>query len=221
MNDFNKETVIEEIEKNKIIAILRGIKKEKLVPLCEALYNGGIRFLELTYSANGSTSDEETAQNIKMLSEHFKGKLYIGAGTVITGKQVALTKKAGGLFIISPNTEKKVIKKTIKCGLVSIPGALTPSEVCVAKTYGADFVKLFPVTSMGVEYIKAIKAPLSNIKLLAVGGIDETNMTDYLKAGVCGFGVGSNITNKKMIENNDWEGITELAKKYTVVINNA
>jgi len=218
MNDLNKDTIIQEIEKNKIIAILRGIKKEKLIPLCEALYKGGIRLLELTYS---NTSDTETAQSIKMLSEHFKGKLYIGAGTVTTSKQVALTKKAGGLFIISPNTEKKVIKKTLKCGLVSIPGALTPSEVCCANTYGADFVKIFPITSMGADYIKAIKAPLSAIKLLAVGGIDENNMTDYLKAGVCGFGIGSNINDKKMIENNDWEGIAELAEKYTVVINGA
>ena len=83
---------------------------------------------------------------------------------------------------------------------------------------GADFVKLFPVTNMGSTYVKAIKAPLSHIKFLAVGGIDETNMKEYMDAGVSGFGIGSNITNKKMIEQSDWAGITALAKKYVEVI---
>ena len=221
MKVFDKKTVIKEIDENKIIALLRGVEKEKLIPLCEALYHGGIRLLEVTYSGDGSVSDFETAQRIKILAEYFKDRLYIGAGTVATNKQVSLTKKAGGLFIISPNTDKKVIRKTVKSGLVSIPGALTPSEAFVAKSSGADYVKLFPVKNMGADYIKAIKAPLSDIKFLAVGGIDENNMLDYLKLGACGFGLGTNITDKKVIENNDWNGITELAKKYTAVIKNA
>ena len=95
--------------------------------------------------------------------------------------------------------------------MVSIPGVLTPSEITMAVRNGADFVKLFPVTNMGPEYIKAIKAPLSGIKMLAVGGVDETNMADYLKVGISGFGIGSNIVNKKMIEAKDFAGITELS----------
>ena len=83
---------------------------------------------------------------------------------------------------------------------------------------GADFVKMFPITSLGTSYIKAVKAPLSHLKLLAVGGVDENNMGDYLKAGVCGFGVGSNIIDKKMLAQNDWAGITALAEKYLQVV---
>ena len=215
-----KNKVIEAIEKYKIIAILRGIDSDKLIPVAKALYDGGIRLLEITYSANGKVSDEETAKNIKVLAENFKDMLYIGAGTVLNEKQVELTKQSGGLFIISPDTNKKVIEKSNECGLVSIPGALTPTEIATAKRYGADFVKMFPVTSLGTEYVKAVKAPLSHVKLLAVGGINENNMSDYLASGVCGFGVGSNITNMKMIENNDWAGIANLAKAYTSVINN-
>jgi len=209
-----KNAVIEEIKKCKLIAILRGIPDEKLISVAEALYNGGIRLLEITYSADGSVSDEKTAENIKKLAENFKGRLFIGAGTVLTKKQVKLTKDAGGLFIISPNTDKEVIKYSGKCALVSIPGALTPSEITDAHKYGADFVKLFPITNLGSGYVKAVKAPLSHIKLLAVGGINENNMEEYLKAGVCGFGIGSNITDKKMISESDWQGITNLAKKY-------
>ena len=213
-----REKVIKAIEDNKIVTIVRGVESEKLIPLAEAMYEGGIRLLEITYSANGSISDEETAANIEKLSKHFEGRMFIGAGTVITEKQVELTKKAGGWFIISPDTYENVIKKTRELDMVSMPGALTPSEIQAAHRYGADFIKLFPITNMGIDYVKAVKAPLSHIKFLAVGGIDENNMADYLKAGVCGFGIGSNIINKKMVDANDFDGITQLAKKFTKVI---
>jgi len=212
-----RKSVIETIEKKKIITIVRGVESNKLIPVAEAMYAGGIRLLEITYSADGITSDEETAENIEMLSTHFEGRMLIGAGTVLTEKQVELTKKAGGKFIISPDTYENVIKKTRELDMVSMPGALTPTEIQNAHRYGADFVKLFPITNMGPEYVKAVKAPLSHIKLLAVGGIDENNMADYLKAGVCGFGIGSNIVNKKLIDAGDFTAITELARKYTRV----
>ncbi len=213
-----REKVIEAIDKNKIVVIVRGVAKEKLIPLTEAMYKGGIRLLEVTYNANGNPTDEETAENIRMLAEHFEGRMYIGAGTVITEKQVELTKKAGGQFIISPDTYENVIRKTRELDMVSMPGALTPSEIQSAHRYGADFVKMFPITNMGLDYVKAVKAPLSHIKLLAVGGIETDNMTDYLNAGVCGFGIGSSIVNKKMIEADDYEAITALAEKFTKVI---
>ncbi len=209
-----RSAVINEVLKNKIIAIVRGVAKERLIPLVEAMYRGGIRLVEITFSADGRVSDEETAENIKMLCDHFEGRVLIGAGTVLTEKQVSLVKEAGGKYIISPDTNPAVIKKTVDLGLVSMPGALTPTEVQAAYLAGADFVKLFPVSNLGPDYVKAIKAPLSHIKLLAVGGIDENNINDYLKAGVCGFGVGSNITNKKLIDAGDYAAIETLAKKY-------
>lgn len=213
-----RDTVIKSVLENKIVVIVRGVEKEKLIPFAEAVYEGGIRLLEITYSADGRVADEETAENIKMLTEHFGERMYIGAGTVLSEKQVALTKAAGGKFIISPDTNVEVIKKTRELGLVSMPGALTPTEIQTAHLAGADFVKLFPITSLGVEYVKAVKAPLSHIKFLAVGGVNTDNISDYLKAGVCGFGLGSNITDKKMIASSDWQGITDLAEKYVSLI---
>ena len=206
---------VEQMEKNKIVVIVRGVAKEKLIPLVEAMYQGGIRLVECTYDASGKTSDEETAANIQMLAKHFEGKMLIGAGTVLTEKQVQLTAQAGGKFIISPDTNADVIARTKKCGLVSIPGALTPTEVAAAHRAGADFVKVFPVDLYGPNYIKTLKAPLSHTRLLAVNGITAENMSDYLGAGACGVGVGSGIVNKAMIEAGDFAGITALAKKYT------
>lgn len=208
------------ITQQKLIAIVRGVEADRLIPMAEAMYAGGVRLLEITFSAKGTPSDEETAGNIAMLAKHFAGRMYIGAGTVLTPEQVELVAKAGGKFIISPDANTAVIEKTKQLGLVSIPGALTPTEIQTAHRAGADFVKLFPVTGLGTEYVKAVSAPLSHIKFLAVGGVDEQNMGDYLKAGVCGFGIGSSLVNRKLIEAGDYNAITELAKKYVAVIRN-
>jgi len=214
-----REQIIQAVEKEKLIVIIRGIESDKLIPLAEAMYEGGIRLLEVTYSANGAVSDEDTAKNIERLAKHFDGRMYIGAGTVITEKQVELTKAAGGQFIISPDTCSEIIRKTRELNMVSMPGALTPSEIQLAHRSGADFVKLFPITNLGVAYVKAITAPLSHIKLLAVGGVDETNIADYLQTGISGFGVGSNITKKSLIDSGNYAEITKLARKYVMAVN--
>lgn len=215
---MNKNDVIKLIDSEKIIVIVRGIEKKDLIPLAKSMYDGGIRLLEVTYSANGSVTDEETADSIKLLADYFGDKMVIGAGTVLTEKQVELTYNAGGKFIISPDTYDKVIKKSVELGLVSMPGALTPTEIQTANRLGADYVKLFPITNLGVGYLKAVKAPLSHVKLLAVGGVDENNMSDYLSAGINGFGIGSNIVNKNLIKSGNFEKITDLARKYVKVV---
>lgn len=213
-----KQKIIDQIKNEKLIVIVRGVEEKKLIPLAQAMYDGGVRLLEITYSANGKVSDEKTAENIRVLVTHFGNKMCIGAGTVLTEKQVELTKNAGGCFIISPNIKESVMKRTVELGMVSILGAFSPSEIEDAYEFGADFVKLFPVTNLGAEYVKAVKAPLSHIDLLAVGGIDLDNIPLYKKAGVCGFGIGSNITDKSMIANEDWQGITELARQYSLAV---
>lgn len=215
-----RDVIINEVCDKKIIVIVRGVDKEKIIPFAEAVYEGGIRFIEVTYSADGKVSDKETAGCINKIKTHFNGKMYVGAGTVIKTSQVDETMKAGGQFIISPDAYTAVIKKTVECGLVSMPGAMTPSEIQQAHRDGADFVKVFPTVSLGAEYIKAITAPLSHIRLLAVGGVDLTNIKEYLKAGAKGFGIGSNIVDKKLISNNKFAEITELAKRYVDAVNN-
>lgn len=208
------------IDKTKIIVIVRGIASEKLIPLAEALYEGGIRLLEVTFDSTGKKSDLKTAEDISLLSKAFNGRMYIGAGTVLTPTQVQITQSAGGSFIISPNTDRAVIGESRICGMVSIPGAMTATEIYDAARYGADFVKIFPAVSVGPEYIKAIKAPFSGIKMLAVGGINDMNMQTYLQAGVDGFGIGANIVRQELLSENNYGRITELAKKYVEVIKN-
>lgn len=216
------QNTIDAILKQKVIVIVivRGIEREKLLPFASALYEGGIRLMECTFDATGNVTDEKTAENIKMLVEAVGDKMLIGAGTVLKESQVELVKKAGGKFIISPDTNKEIIEKTKAEGLVSIPGALTPTEAVQAHKWGADFVKLFPVSALGAKYIKDVKAPLSHIKFLAVGGVNADNMPEFLKAGACGFGIGSDIANKKLIEENKFDEITKAAKRYVDCVNN-
>ena len=129
---------------------------------------GGIRLIEITFDQRGAP--EDTANAIRLVAQNYSGDVCVGAGTVMATAQLAAAIAAGANYIISPNVNLEVIHETKRSGLVSIPGALTPSEIACAHENGADFVKVFPASAMGLEYIKAIRAPVSNIPLLAVGG---------------------------------------------------
>ena len=200
--------VIESIEKEKIIVIVRGVAREDLIPLASALYEGGIRFVECTYDAGGKIPDEEIAERSALLAKHFEGKMLIGAGTVLRKNQIELTKAAGGKFIISPDTNEEIIAETKKQGLVSIPGALTPSEATLANRAGADFVKLFPINKMGEGYLKTICAPLSHIRFLAVGGVRIENILEHLNNGASGVGIGLSEQDRQAINQKDFNSIT-------------
>ena len=213
-NLMNKANIIEAIKQEKIIAILRGLNEEELINTVAAMEKGGVYFAEVTFNSKGEPDDETTAGYIRTLAKRFAGKVHVGAGTVLTERQAILAAKAGAEFIISPDANPKVIRKTVKLGMVSIPGALTPSEAMTAYGAGADFVKLFPIAELGIPYLKAITAPLSQIPFLAVGGVDENNIADFIRAGACGAGIGNGIVNKQLIKAGDFEGITRLAEKY-------
>ena len=155
---------------------------------------------------------------MKLLNRELGDRMVFGAGTVTNAEMVHMAKAGGAQFIISPDTDPAVIKATVEAGLVSIPGALTPTDIASAQRAGADFIKLFPVGNMGADYVKAVRAPLSNVRMLAVGGIDLNNIAEYRSVGIQGFGIGSSIVRRDMIESGDFEGICELAKKYVEAV---
>lgn len=194
---------------------MRGFSTEQLICAVEAMEKGGIKLVEVTFDQTGAVSDESTAENIRALKERFEGRVRIGAGTVMTEKQVKPAFNAGAEFIISPDCCEGVIQKTRELGMVSVPGVLTPTEAANAHRFGADFVKLFPNSEAGISYLKALAVPLSHIKFLAVGGVISENMMDYLNAGAKGIGVATAIADKKAIFAGDYEEITRRAKLFT------
>lgn len=208
-----KESVKQSIKENKLIAIVRGVNPEQCIAVAQALYDGGLRLMEITYDQSHPESWEATAQTIGALAKAFAGKMFIGAGTVTCRELVDLTHKYGGQFIISPDVNEEVIRRTCECGMVSIPGALTPTEVLTAHRAGADFVKLFPAGSMGTGYVKAVKAPISHVDILVVGGIDEKNIGEFLALGIAGAGIGGNLVNRAWIQAGAYDKITEAARQ--------
>jgi len=207
-----REKVIQSILDKKIIAIVRGMEERVILPLAEALLAGGITMMEITFNQSKPETFESTAKGITALRETFGERLLVGAGTVITTALLELAKKAGALYIVSPNTDTEIIKNTRSLGLVSLPGALSPSECLAAHNAGADFIKLFPASDLGSNYLKAIRAPLSHIKFLAVGGINEKNAAEFIKAGAVGLGVGGNLVNKEWIAAGEFNKITQSAQ---------
>ena len=206
-----KEQVIQNVLDKKIIAIIRGMDPEVCVKLAEAFYAGGIDMIEVTFNQAKPEEFYKTADAIRAIREKFAGKVMVGAGTVITMEQLKMAADAGAQYIISPSVDVEIIKKTVEMGLVSMPGAMTPSEIVTAYQAGASFVKVFPIGDLGASYLKALKAPLSHIPLLAVGGVNPDNVADFIKAGAVGAGVGGNLTNKAWSAAGEYDKITAVA----------
>ena len=210
-----REEIISAVEQNKIIVIARGLKRDELIKTVAAMEKGGIRLVEVTFDQSGKISDEETAANIAALCEAFGKTMHVGAGTVMTEEQAQAAYDAGAEFIISPDCYEPVIRKTRELGMVSMPGCFTPTEAAMAHRWGADYVKLFPNSEVKLSYLKALMAPLSHIKFLSVGGVNENNIRECLDAGACGVGIATGIVNKKLIAEGRYNEITELARLYT------
>lgn len=208
-----RDIIIQKVLDKKVVAIVRGVYDEDCVNLAKALYAGGIEMMEVTFDQSKPEAFSRTSDTIRQLVEAMGDKMIFGAGTVTSLETLELARQAGAKFIVSPDTNEAVIKATVQAGMVSMPGALTPTEIVTAHSYGADFVKVFPTSGLGAGYIKAVCAPLNHIRMLAVGGVSEKNVGEFLKAGCVGAGVGGNLVNKEWIKNGEFEKITALAQE--------
>lgn len=202
------------ISQNKVITICRRVYGEDLLKLADALYAGGIKMIEVTFDQADPDCIEKTSECIRALCARFGDKMKFGAGTVLNAEQVEAAAKAGARYIISPNVDADVIAKTKELGLVSMPGAMTPSEILTAHKLGADIVKLFPAGYLGFGYIKDILGPISHVKLCATGGVTEENWGKYLEFGFAGAGISGRLCDKKCIAAGDFEEITRRAKVF-------
>ena len=199
---------------HKLFAILRGIGRGQIVETATALRRGGVRLLEVTFNHDNPDGIEETLESIRLIRETLGDDICLGAGTVLSVEQVHLAQQAGARFIVSPNVDTSVIQESLDLGLISLPGALTPTEIVHAFTAGAHMVKLFPGGCFGPEYLKAMGGPLKGIPLIVVGGVDLNNVCQFFDAGAIGVGLGSNLVNSGEAKAGDFSAIETKARTF-------
>ena len=214
-------TKTEMIEKEGLIVIFREVPIEKIEKTVKALYESGVRIIEIAFDPNDSDTINKTTALIREARRVMGDKILIGAGTVVNEEFVVAAYNAGVDFIFSPDTDVDIIRLTKKLGLVSIPGALTPTECKTAFKNGADIIKLFPITVNDIDYIKGITRPLSHIPFICVGGTNENTIEAFIKAGAKGVGTGISILKPELIEKEDYAEISRLAKVHLDKIKSA
>lgn len=210
--------VVSFIKQNKLVAIARRISPDAIVSAALAVHAGGIRCLEITFDQASPSCIRDTAASITAVKKALGEKMCIGAGTVVTIEQAHAASDAGADFILAPDTNPAVIAAVKKLGMVSVPGAMTPTEIQCAWNSGADIVKVFPAGYLGLEYIKAVRGPINNVPLMAVGGVEESNVRAFLEGGYCSCGIGSNIMKNSLISEGRFDELTTLAAQFTKAI---
>lgn len=205
--------VKQQIESLGLLPVLRADSVKQALALVEALYAGGIYIIEVTMTVPGAIDV------LKQLKANYGSKLLLGSGTVTTAAQAQATIEAGAEFVLSPSLHLDVIAKTKKLGKVSVPGALTPTEVITAWNAGADYVKVFPCSAVGgAPYLKGLRAPFPFLKLIPTGGVNQKTAPDFIKAGAKALGVGADLVNPQAIIDGKPEIITANAKAYLEII---
>lgn len=204
------------ILENKIIAIIRGSKPKDVLSIAKALKDGGIKVLEITMNS------PKALTVIEEVSSELGDEIVVGAGTVLDPESARAALLSGAKFILSPTTDIETIRLTKRYGAVSIPAALTPTEILNAYENGGDIIKVFPASTLGPAYIKDLHGPLPQIPLLPTGGIDLNNISHYINAGAAGVGLGSSLVNANQVMTEDYlHKLTEKAKQFVEAVKHA
>lgn len=203
---MTKEQILKIILDKKIIAVIRIKEEEKLKKVIEAIYNGGISVVEITMTVPNAL------RLIEKMSEEFEEKVLIGVGSVLNKTIAEEAIKAGAKYVVSPVFKKEILEAAHKYNLPAMPGAFTPTEIQAAHEAGADIVKVFPADIVGMNFFKAVLAPLPHLKLMPTGGVSITNAGEWLKAGACAVGIGTALLDKNAIKNEQYDILTRNAE---------
>jgi 2-dehydro-3-deoxyphosphogluconate aldolase / (4S)-4-hydroxy-2-oxoglutarate aldolase len=199
-------------EKKPVMGIIRGVDEDSLPGVLEAAYAGGLRFLEITLNTPGAFLLINRA--IELFPD-----FCIGAGTVLSKESSQQAIDHGAQFIVAPNMNEQVAECCIKNNMAYFPGALTPTEIEKAWSFGATMVKVFPASQMGPGYIKLLKGPYEEIKMMAVGGISPKNIPDYFSAGVSAVALGGSIFSSSRMTNGEFSVIQKEIEKFLFAVN--
>ncbi len=203
---LNKEIILSEILKRKAIAVIRVKEEDKLQKVIEAVHAGGVSVVEITMTVPNAIT------LIEKMSERLDNNIIIGVGSVLDRKTAEDAIKAGAKYVVSPVFKKEIVETAQKAGVPVMPGCFTPTEIQTAYEEGADVIKVFPADIVGMNFFKAVLAPMPHLKLMPTGGVSLTNAGDWLNAGACAVGIGSALLDKKAIIENNYGKLTENAK---------
>jgi 2-dehydro-3-deoxyphosphogluconate aldolase/(4S)-4-hydroxy-2-oxoglutarate aldolase len=209
------ESTSQTIERVGLIPVLRAKNSKQALAVVEAMIAGGVTVVEVTMTVPGAIDV------LRELKTNYGSKLLLGSGTVTTAAEAQATINAGAEFVVSPSLHPEVIQTTKTNGKLSIPGALTPTEVITAWRIGADYVKIFPCSAMGgASYLKSLLAPFPLLKLIPTGGVTLETAASFIQAGARALGVGSDLVNLAAVDAGHPETITETARAYLKVLAN-
>lgn len=204
----------------KLVVLFRRVPLDQMAEVAKALVRSGVKLLEVTFDQEAPDPAGLYTRSLEIVREAVGDALCLGAGTVLTPDQVRAAKAAGAAYILAPNTDPQVIALTRELDMVSIPGAMTPSEIVAAWNAGADIVKLFPADDLGYHYIWNLRGPLPHIPLLATGGVNPRTIPEFLKHGVNAVGTGVSIIDRDLLKAGDYAGIEALAREHVNAVKN-
>ena len=191
-----------------IIAVVRTDHAEQVLPICEALLEGGVIAVEITLTVPNALDA------IRQASRAFAPQALIGVGTVLSGESCRAAMAAGAEFVVSPITRGEIAEAAHAADRPVMLGAYTPTEAQLAFEAGADFIKLFPADKLGPAYVRALRGPLPHLKIVPTGGVDLQTAGEFLKAGCAALGVGSSLLSAEILKTSNWTGLAELARAF-------
>jgi 2-dehydro-3-deoxyphosphogluconate aldolase / (4S)-4-hydroxy-2-oxoglutarate aldolase len=208
----NSEKTLRLIETGRVIAIMRGDFGGGEEEIVAAIVEAGITAVEVTLNSPNAIGA------IERLAQRFGTNTAVGAGTVLSSRDVGRVADVGARFIVSPNRDLEVIETTKGLGLVSLPGCFTPSEIVEAINAGADAVKLFPAVSLGVNFVKSLRGPFPDLRVVPTGGVTPDAAREYLAAGAWAVGVGSELIGKDVMLPGGMERLRARAAEFTAAV---
>ncbi len=209
------QEILERIKAVGLLAVIRGPSKELTIKMVDALVSGGVTGIEITYT----TPQAEAV--VSVLKQSYGDEIILGMGTLTTPEQAISAKAAGANFIVSPMCETKLVKAMVESGLLTMAGALTPTEIFHAYKMGVHVVKVFPGSLTGPKYIKAIHGPFPYIEMMPTGGVSKENVKDWFEAGAVAVGAGSALCPRNLAAEGKFDEITKRAAEFIEVVENS
>jgi 2-dehydro-3-deoxyphosphogluconate aldolase/(4S)-4-hydroxy-2-oxoglutarate aldolase len=195
-----------------IVAVMRAESGDELVDVAEALLAGGVEAIEVTFTV------PRAVQVIERVADRLGDRIILGAGTVLDPETARAAILAGAQYIVAPTVHVGVIAMCKRYSKLAMPGAFTPTEVVAAWEAGADIVKIFPSDVAGPKYLKALRGPLPQIRMMPTGGVTTETAAEFLKAGACALGVGGSLVDQKTVAARDFDTITSRARQFVEIV---